>query len=83
MSLVKCGLIHSDSLHPLTYKKIYEAAVLPKALKGCETWFSLTTNNISLLERAHRFCVKYTCMQGLSTRTRTDAALSLLRVFFH
>ena len=32
MSLVKCGLIHSDSLHPLTYKKIYEAAVLPKAL---------------------------------------------------
>ena len=79
MSLVKCGLIHSDSLHPLTYKKIYEAAVLPKALYGCETWFSLNTNNISLLERAHRFCVKY--MQGLSIRTRTDAALSLLGIF--
>ena len=43
--------------------------MLPKALYGCETWFSLTTNNILLLERVHRFCVKY--MQGLSTRTRT------------
>ena len=79
MSLVKCGLIHSDSLHPLTYKKIYEAAVLPKALYGCETWFSLNTHNFSLLERAHRFCVKY--MQGLSIRTRTDVALSLLGIF--
>ena len=53
--------------------------MLPKALYGCETWFSLNTNNISLLERAHRFCVKY--MQGLSIRTRTDAALSLLGIF--
>ena len=49
------------------------------ALYGCETWFSLTTNNILLLERAHRFCIKY--LQGLSTRTRTDAALSLLGTF--
>ena len=32
-----------------------------------------------LLERAHRFCVKY--MQGLSIRTRTDAALSLLGIY--
>ena len=53
--------------------------MLPKALYGCETWFSLTTNNILLLERAYRFCVKY--MQVLSTRTRTDAALSLLGMF--
>ena len=79
MSLVKCGLIHSDSVHPLTYKRIYEAAVLPKALYGCETWFSLNTNDISMLQKAHRFCVKY--MQGLSTRTQTDAALSLLGIF--
>ena len=79
MSLINCGLVHSDGLLPLSYKKIYEAVVLPKALYGCETWFSLTTNNILLLERAHRFCVKY--MQGLSTRTRTDSALSLLGMF--
>ena len=55
MSLVNCGLLHSDSLHPLIFKKIYETVVLPKALCGCETWFSLTTNNILLLERANRF----------------------------
>ena len=53
--------------------------MLPKALYGCETWFSLSTNNSSLLESAHRFCVKY--MQGLSIRTWIDAALSLLGIF--
>ena len=41
MSLVNCGLVHSDGLHPLSYKKIYEAVVLHKALYGSETWFSL------------------------------------------
>ena len=81
MSLINCGIVHYDSLHPLSYKKIYEAVVLPKALYGCETWGFLTTNNILLLERAHLFCVKY--MQGLNTRTRTDAALSLLGMFFY
>ena len=35
MGLVKCDLIHSDSLHPLAYKKINEAAVLHKALYRC------------------------------------------------
>ena len=79
MSLINCGIVHYDSLHPLSYKKIYKAVVLPKALYGCETWVYLTTNNILLLERAHLLCVKY--MQGLSTRTRTDAALSLLGMF--
>ena len=63
----------------MSCSRTYETVVLPKALYGCETWFSLTTNNILLLERAHRFCIKY--MQGLSTRTRTDAALSLLGTF--
>ena len=29
MSLVNCGLIYSDGLHPLYYRKIYEAVVLP------------------------------------------------------
>ena len=57
--LVNCGLIHSDSLHPKSFKMIYVTVVLTKALYGCKTWFSLTTNNILLLERAHRFCIKY------------------------
>ena len=61
MSLVNCGLIYSDGLHPLSYKKIYEAVVLPKAFYGRETWFSLTTNNTLLLARAHRFLYKIYC----------------------
>ena len=67
MSLVNCGLIYSDGLHPLSYKKIYEAVILPKAFYGRETWFSLTTNNTLLLARAHRFCIKYTAQLKLST----------------
>ena len=53
--------------------------MLPKGLYESKTLFSLTTNNILVQEGAHRFCLKY--MQGLSTRTRTDAALSLLGTF--
>ena len=36
LSLVNCGLIHSESLHPLSCKTIYESVVLPKALYGCK-----------------------------------------------
>ena len=74
-SLVNCGLLNSNSLHPLSCKKIYSSVVLPKALYGCESWFCLTASQILILERAHRFCVKF--MQSLNIRTRTDAALSL------
>ena len=78
LSLVNCGTTHSESLHPLSCKTIYESVVLPKTLYGCETWSSLTASNLMLLERANRFCVKY--IQGLSIRTRTDVTLSLLRI---
>ena len=36
LTLVNCGLIHSESLHPLSCKKIYESVFLPKALYGCK-----------------------------------------------
>ena len=52
MSLVNCCLVHSDSLHLLSYKKIYEAVVLPKALYGWETWFSIHKANTSDTEAA-------------------------------
>lgn len=74
MSFSSCGLIRS--LNPLSCSKIYKAVVLPKALYGCETWYHLTESNILYLERAHRFCIKYS--QSLGIRTRTDIALSLL-----
>ena len=42
-------------------------------------FINLTASNLIMLERVHRFCVKY--MQGLSIRTRTDVALSLLGIY--
>ena len=77
MSIVNCGLF--NNLNPLTCKTIYKAVVLPKALYGCESWSSLTLSQLLILERAHRFCVRY--IQGLNTRTQTDIALSLLGIF--
>ena len=35
LSLVNCVLIHSESPHTLSCKKIYESVALPKALYGC------------------------------------------------
>ena len=64
----------------LSCKKIYSSVVLPKALYGCESRFCLTASQILIYEKkTHRFCVKF--MQGLSIRTRTDAALSLLGIY--
>ncbi|MCG8112938.1 MAG: reverse transcriptase family protein [Candidatus Thiodiazotropha taylori] len=78
-SLINSGLLYEDTLHPLTYKKIYNAVVLPKALYGCENWSGLSSNELLSLERAHRFCIKH--MQSLGRRTRTDIALGLLAMF--
>ena len=77
MSLAKCGRI--SELNPITCRNIYYSFVLPKALYGCECLCNLTSGNILLLERAHRFCIMY--MQGFSIRTRTDIALGLLGVY--
>ena len=58
MSLANSGLF--SELNPLTCIKIYNSVVLPKALYGCESWSQLSVSNIIHLERAHRFCIKYT-----------------------
>ena len=79
LSLVNSGIFNHGALHPLTCKTIYKSIVLPKALYGCENWDNLSDTDLLTLERAHRFCVKH--MQSLSTRTRTDTALSLLVYF--
>lgn len=79
LSLVHCGLVDASGLHPLSCKKLYCSVVLPKALYGCEVWYNLNETDILLLERAHRYCVKY--MQNLRLRCRTDVALSLLGIW--
>ena len=77
MSLAKGGLI--NYLNPITCRNMYYSFVLPKALYGCECWCNLTSGNIFLLERAHRFCIKY--VQGFGIRIRTDIALDSLGVY--
>ena len=63
-------------LHPYILKRIYESIVIPRALYGCELWSNLCQNDILLLERSHRFCVK--SMQNMDRRTITCVALRLL-----
>ena len=73
--LVSCGFSELD-LHALTLKRIYESVVLPRALYGSELWSNLSQNDIMVLERSHRLCVK--TMQNMDRNTRTCVALSSL-----
>ena len=50
--------------------------VLPRALYGCEFWHNMTHDEVLMLERSHRLCVK--SMQGLDRYTRSCVALSLI-----
>ena len=53
LSLINSG-VHEGGLNPITSKSIYKAVVLPKALYGCELWYSLQSKHIDLLEKAHK-----------------------------
>ncbi|MES9881493.1 MAG: reverse transcriptase family protein [Sedimenticola sp.] len=75
LSLSNSGL-GSNDLHPLTSKKLYNTVVLTKAVYGCEMWNSLSSQQVSVIERGHRFCVKV--MQNIPLGTRTDIALSVI-----
>ena len=55
------------ALHVLTLKRIYESVVLPRALYGSELWSNLSQNDIMLLERSHRLCIK--TMQNMDRNT--------------
>ena len=57
MSLVNCGLIHSDGLHPFSFKKIYETVVLPIYISVFTIVF--INNKVSLthyFRTTHVFC---------------------------
>ena len=77
LSLTSCGL-HPNGLNPISGMKLYISAVLPKALYACELWDDISITNLSKLEIAHRFCVKYS--KGLPKLTRTDIALGLVGI---
>ena len=77
LSLTNSG-IHDGGLNPLTSKRIYKAVVIPKALYGCELWNSLLPKHMEILEKAHRFCVRF--IQSLPRSTSTDVAFTLLNL---
>ena len=77
LSLTSCGL-HPNGLNPISGMKLYISTVLSKALYACELWNDISVSNMSKLETAHRFCVKYA--QGLPKLTRTDVALGLVGI---
>ena len=61
--------------NPNTAIKLYNTAVIPKALFGCELWNSISNADMQQLEVAHHFCLKRA--QGLPHLTRSDMVLGL------
>ena len=76
--LIKDG-IHRNGLNPLTSYRIYKSIVLPRALFGSEMLNPLSENDLLVLERTHRLCLKH--VQGLHLRSRTDIVLGMLSAF--
>ena len=74
-TLVGCGLAE-NGIHPLTMLNIYNSVVIPKTLYDCELWSDISRAEILSLEQAQRKCIRF--MQGISNKTRSDIALSLL-----
>jgi hypothetical protein len=58
-----------DGMSCLSAIKLYKSIVLPRGLYGAELWSELSKNEVSKVERAHRFCLKY--IQHLPKRTKT------------
>ena len=73
--LVDVGL-HENGLLSTTSLKIYKSIVTPKALYGCELWFGLNNTQITMIEKAHRLCLKY--IHNFPSYTRTDICLGLV-----
>ena len=68
MSIIGHG-VKLPELSCITAVKLYKSIVLPSSLYGSELWYRLTRNDITKLEVAHRFCLKY--IQSFPKRTRT------------
>ena len=75
MTIIRQG-VHPSVLNPITCGNIIIQLCYAKALYGCELWNNLSSKEVLLLERAHRYVCKY--VQGLPKRTRTDFCTSIL-----
>ena len=67
-----------QGFNPIISRRIYKTVVLFKALYGFELWHTLLPKHIDLLEKSHKFCIKF--MQSLPRRTSTYLAFSLLNI---
>ena len=61
ISIVGVGA-QAQFMHPISAKKLYLSIYLPRALYGCELWYQMSKTDENMLEKTHRFCVKY--LQG-------------------
>jgi hypothetical protein len=77
LSICNSGL-HPVSISPATLRKIYMTVVVPKALYGCENWTCYSNKDISNLELAHNFCVKF--IQNFHKSISTKFALCMLNI---
>ena len=73
MSLVNVGIC-KNGLNPVTSYKIYKCIVMHRALYGCEIWQILNNNLKSMVEKSHRFCLKF--IQCIPKYTRTDICVA-------
>ena len=73
LNIINSGL-YPGGLSPPTLLKLYTSVVLPKGLYGCQLWSNLNNTNITVVERAHKFCIKR--MQKLPAFCSTDFAIS-------
>ena len=65
--------IAPESLSAKTLMTIYNSAVIPKALYGCELWNYISAGDLSKLQRSHMVCIKSS--QGLRMSTSTELSL--------
>jgi len=75
MSILGPGL-QPHKFNPISSNRIYRTVCLPRALYGSELWCNLSQQNIKILERAHRFCLKR--MQGFGRLTRTATVQAMI-----
>ncbi len=73
--LINCG-VDRHGLNPLSSKSLYKSIVIPRALYGSALWNDLSQSDLSVVEFAHGFCIKY--MQYLGVRTKTRLVYHLL-----
>ena len=70
----KYGL-NVNGFNPINRGKIYKSVVLPKAFIWTEL-IPFSNNDMILLERSHRLCLKR--IQGMHMRSRTNVVLGLM-----